>query len=302
MAARKPKFRRPVKVTAPRSSASEAIARSTVVLLLNVLLSAALVVSGDAQQAPPSAQPTVVISDQDLAKSAHNPFEDSVKIPIQSTTGFGLGRHHNAGDSLNLEPLIPISLNPQWALIVQPNLTASYMPSPHERYGLNDLQTSFYLTSAKASTWILGVGPIFQFPTASSPALGTGRWSTGPTAGLVYSKGPWFNGVLAYHLMSFAGNHDRGSVNLTSIEPDISYNFESGWYVQCEPQITYDWTAAGANAWLIPIGADVGKAFKLGSQNLSLQAGAYDLVKRSDGAPQWIFRVSMTFLFPAGIK
>ena len=146
------------------------------------------------------------------------------------------------------------------------------------------------------------MGPIFQFPTASSTELGTGRWSAGPTAGLVYSKGPWFNGILAYHLMSFAGNRERGSVNQTFLEPDISYNFESGWYVQCEPSITYDGTAAAANAWTIPIGADIGRAFKIGSQSLNLQVGAYDLLKRSDGAPQWIIRAGITFLFPEGTK
>ena len=48
------------------------------------------------------------------------------------------------------------------------------------------------------------------------------------------------------------------------------------------------------------MGADVGRAFNIGSQSLSLQFGAYDLLKRPDGAPQWILRVSMTFLFPAG--
>ena len=98
--------------------------------------------------------------------------------------------------------------------------------------------------------------------------------------------------------MSFAGNHDRGSVNQTYIEPQISYNFESGWYVQCDPQMTFDWTADAANAWTIPMGADVGRAFKMGSKDLSLQAGVYDLLKRPDGAPQWIFRVSATVLFP----
>ena len=142
--------------------------------------------------------------------------------------------------------------------------------------------------------------PIFQFPTASTSELGTGRWSAGPTAALVYSEGPWFNGVLAYQLMSFAGNRKRGSVNQTFLEPDISYNFESGWYVQCDPAITYDWTADTANAWIIPMGADIGKAFKMGSQNLSLQVGAYDLLKGPDSAPQWIARVSVTFLFPHG--
>jgi len=167
---------------------------------------------------------------------------------------------------------------------------------------LEDLQTSFFLTPAKDTTWIWGVGPIFQFPTATSKELGTGRWSAGPTAALVYSEGPWLNAILAYQLMSFAGNRDRGSVNQTYIEPEISYSFESGWSVDCDPAITYDWTADAGDAWTIPIGADIGKAFKLGSQDLGLQVGAYDLLKRPDGAPQWITRVSATFLFPAGTK
>jgi len=101
-----------------------------------------------------------------------------------------------------------------------------------------------------------GVGPIFQFPTATSKELGTGRWSAGPTAALIYSDGPWFNGVLAYHLMSFAGEHDHGSVNQTYIDPEISYNFDSGWYADCDPPIIYDWMADSDNAWLIPTGAD----------------------------------------------
>jgi hypothetical protein len=106
--------------------------------------------------------------------------------------------------------------------------------------------------------------------------------------------------VLAYQLMSFAGNRNRGSVNQTDIEPEISYSSESGWSVDCDPAITYDWTADTANAWTIPMGADIGKAFKLGSRDLSLPIGAYDLVKRPDGAPQWIIRASVTFLFPKG--
>ncbi len=118
----------------------------------------------------------------------------------------------------------------------------------------------------------------------------------------MYSNGPWLNAILAYHLMSFAGNHARGSVNQTYIEPMISYNFESGWYVDCDPPMAYDWTAVTANAWTIPMGADIGKAFDIGSQSLSLQIGAYDFVKRADSVPQWIVRLSLTFLFPAGIK
>jgi hypothetical protein len=52
-----------------------------------ILLSAALAVSAHAQDASPPAQPpTRVTTAQDLAKSVHNPFEDFVKLSIQSAT------------------------------------------------------------------------------------------------------------------------------------------------------------------------------------------------------------------------
>jgi hypothetical protein len=227
-------------------------------------LLAVLAVPAQAQQAATPAANAP--SPQDLAKSIHNPFEDFIKVPFQATTGFDVGPHHNAGEGLNIEPTVPYPLNSRWILVTRPKLTAIYAPSPHEQYGLQDLQTSFYLTPASATKWIWGGGPIFQFPTATSKQLGTGRWSAGPTAAMIYSSGPWFNGVLAYQLMSFAGNHNRGSVNQTYIEPEVSYNFESGWYIDSDPSITYDWTARAPDAWVIPIGGDAGKTFKIRSQ------------------------------------
>ena len=270
--------------------------------VMGLILITDLASPAQAQQAATPAPSPSGLTNQELAISVHNPFEDSVKVPIQSTTGFQLGRAHKVGDAVNIEPLLPFSLNPDWDLFVRPSLTVAYAPTPHEQSGLEDVQTSFFVSPAKSSTWVWGVGPIFQFPTASSSELGSGRWSAGPTAALVYSNGPWFGGVLTDQLMSFAGNRARGSVNQTYIEPQISYNTESGWYADIDPQMTYDWTADTANAWTIPMGADVGKAFSLGSQSLSLQVGAYDLIKRPDGAPQWITCISVTFLFPASSK
>jgi hypothetical protein len=238
---------------------------------------------------------------QELAKSVHNPFEDFIKIPLQSTTGFSIGPHHNVGDSLNIQPLLPFSLNAEWDLFARPSLSVNYQPSPHEQFGLTDMQSSFFFSPHSANNWVWGIGPIFQFPTATSPELGTGRWSAGPAAALIYSNGPWFGGVLTYQLMSFAGNRARGSVNQTYVEPEVSYNLESGWYGDIDPAMTFDWTAAAANGWTIPIGADVGKAFSLGSQAMGIQLGAYDLLKRPDGTPQCIIRVQLTALFPSGL-
>lgn len=152
--------------------------------VLCMLLSTVLAMSAQAQQAPtPTQSPPSVMTDQELAISVHNPFEDFVKVPVQSTTGFDLDPHHNAGDDLNIEPLVPISLNADWDLFARPSLDVSYLPSPHEQFGLGDLQTSFALSPAKATTWVWGVGPIFQFPTASSSQLGNRSMVCGPNRG-----------------------------------------------------------------------------------------------------------------------
>jgi hypothetical protein len=164
------------------------------------------------------------------------------------------------------------------------------------QYAQLRLQTSFFLTRHNATTWIWDVGPIFQFPHATNDALRTGRWSAGPTAAVVYSEGPWFNGILAYRLMSFAGNRNRGSENQTFLEPDVSYNFESGWYVQCEPSITYDWTAEASNAWTIPMGAGL----QAGLPGFEFAGRRVRPGQASRWRPQWIVRVSATFLFPRG--
>jgi hypothetical protein len=36
------------------------------------------------------------MTDQELAVSVHNPFQDFVEVPIQSVTGVQLGRDHKA--------------------------------------------------------------------------------------------------------------------------------------------------------------------------------------------------------------
>jgi len=261
--------------------------------LSGLLLGAVLGMPARAQEAPTTAA-------QELAKNARNPFAEFVKLPVQFTTGFGVGPRHRAGESINVQPVLPLSLSAEWDLIFRPSVTATYLPGPGAQFGLEDLQASLFLTPAGATKWIWGLGPIVQLPTATTDELGTGRWSAGPTGALIYSSGPWLNGVLTYHLASFAGDRHRSSVNQTYIEPEVSYSFASGWYVQCDPALTYDWTADSADAWSIPMGADIGDALTIGAQAMSFQLGVYDFLKRPDGGPEWLMRAQVTLLFPAG--
>jgi hypothetical protein len=72
-----------------------------------LLLGAILAAPANAQQSStPAPPPTGLTTEQELAISVHNPFEDFVKVPLQSTIGFELGPHHKAGDSFNVQPLV----------------------------------------------------------------------------------------------------------------------------------------------------------------------------------------------------
>ena len=234
---------------------------------------------------------------QDVAKEKQNPFAETINLPIESDTGFGVGPHHDIGQEFTIQPLFPVTLDNNWNLIVRPLLPLTYSPSPEKQFGLGDIQPSFFLTPARVSEWTWGVGPAFQLPTATSSELGTGKWSAGPTGALIYSEGPWFAGVLVSQLWSFAGAH-RAPVNQTAAEPNVSYNFDSGWYIQFDPTITYDWAAASRDALTLPLGIDVGKAMQIGARSLTLQIGAYDFVKHPTDATQWVVRAQITFLFP----
>jgi len=261
-----------------------------VLALSGLLLGAVLNMVAHAQENPTTAA-------QALAKEALNPFAEFVKLPIQLTTGFGVGPRHHTSQSINIQPEVPVSLTADWDLIFRPSVTTTYLPSPAAEFGLDDVQLSLFLTPAGATRWIWGIGPIVQAPTATTDQLGTGRWSAWPTGALVYSNGPWLAAVLTYHLASFAGDRHRGSVNLTYIEPEVSYSFASGWYVQCDPALTYDWTAS-VDAWTIPMGADIGNALTIGGQAMSFQLGAYDFLKRPNGEAGWLMRAQVTLLFP----
>jgi hypothetical protein len=248
-------------------------------------------------RAQDAADATSAMSVRELAKEALNPFATSIKVPIESVTGFRIGPRKGTGESVNVEPLIPFAVTPAWNVIVQPLFAMTSLPAPNATTGFDDVQTSVFLTPTRTGPWVWGLGPIVELPTASDHQLETGKWSAGPTGAVVYSNGPWLNGVLASHLASFAGSGHRADVALTSIEPQVSYTWNSGWSLQSSPTITYDWTA---DAWTLPLGVDVGKTFRVGPQALSLSVGAYDLAKHPSGDPEAIVRVQLTFLFPSG--
>lgn len=134
---------------------------------------------------------------------------------------------------------------------------------------IGDLRPTFFFVPKAEGPWTLGFGPTLVLPTASVSRLGSGKWSAGPAAVAVYSKGPWVVGAIVNNVWLFAGDSGRGAVSAFLLQPFINYNLSNGWYLVSSPIVTANWQAANGEQWILPVGGGVGRVFRVGRQPLN---------------------------------
>jgi hypothetical protein len=238
-----------------------------------------------------------------LAKAAQNPVANLISVPFQDNINFDVGPGDDVQNVLNIQPVIPVHLSEQWNLITRTIMPVICQPElgPElpEQSGLGDIQFTAFLSPAKPGKWIWGVGPIFQFPSATDEVLGQGKWCAGPSAVVLRSEGPWLYGALINNVWSFAGHEDRGAVNQMILQPFVNYNLPEGWYVVSAPILTANWKADSDQRWVVPLGAGVGRIFKLGRQPVNAQVQGFYNVVHPDNGPDWQLRAQVQLLFPS---
>jgi hypothetical protein len=240
---------------------------------------------------------------EELAKKLANPVAALISVPLQFNYDTDIGRAED-GDRyyLNVQPVVPITLNEDWNLIsrtILPLITQDdIFPGAGSQSGLGDTVQSLFF-SPKAPTaggWIWGVGPVFLLPTASDELLGAEQWGIGPTAVVLKQQGPWTYGALANHVESFAGDDDRTDASATFIQPFLNYTTPTGRSYVLNTESTYDWEG---DEWSVPVNALVAQLLKVGDQRIQVGAGLrYWLDSPDTGAEGFGARVVVTFLFP----
>jgi hypothetical protein len=238
----------------------------------------------------------------ELAKQLSNPIASLISVPLQSNFEWGGGVDGDGfAYTMNVQPVIPISISDDWNLIsrtILPIAYRDYLPPPDgNTFGLGDITQSLFL-SPKApgpGGLIWGVGPVFLLPTATDDFLGTGKFGTGPTAVALKHTGPWTVGVLANHIWSVAGEDDREDVNQTYLQPFVSYGLGHGRTILLNAESSYDWVA---EQWTVPINLGVSQVFKVGDQAMSFQVGGKYYAEAPEGGPDWGIRTTLTLLFP----
>lgn len=240
--------------------------------------------------------------DAELAKQLSNPVASLISVPFQFNYDSGYGPDDGYRATLNIQPVVPISLNEQWNVIsrtIVPLITQEDIAGQSgTQSGLGDVtQSLFFSPKVPGESGIIwGVGPVFLVPTATDDLLGTGKWGAGPTGVALKQSGPWTYGVLANHIWSFAGDGDRNDVNSTFLQPFLTYTTANAWTFGLNTESTYDWTGGD---WSVPVNVTVAKLVKLGEQPVSFTVGARYWAEAPDNGPEgWGVRGVVTLLFP----
>src|SRR5215470_13147684 len=181
-----------------------------------------------------------------------NPLSDTVSLQVQSNFNFEVGANRDTEYVFNVQSNIPISLPGEWRLITRTIVPLVNEPgAPGERYtfGIGDIQPTLFLSPPSAETFIWGIGPVLQFPSASATSLGSGKWEIGPAAAAILNWGPWQVGAQVNNRWSFAGDRSRPSVNEFFIQPLVNYTLPEAWYLTWGPQVTANWKASAEDRW-----------------------------------------------------
>ena len=241
--------------------------------------------------------------DDSLAMQLSNPVAALISVPLQFNYDQDIGPV-DEGDRwlLNVQPVIPFSLNDEWNLIsrtILPVVSQSdIFPGAGTQTGTGDVVQSVFFSpkAPTASGWIWGAGPVLLLPTGSNDLLTTDKWGAGPTAVVLKQTNGWTRGLLANHLWSFAGEDNRADVNATFLQPFLTYTTPTRWTFGLNTESTYDWEN---EQWSVPVNVTASNLLRIGNQLVSIAGGVrYWLDSPDSGAEGVGFRITVTLLFP----
>lgn len=240
-------------------------------------------------------------NDNELAKKLNNPVADLISVPFQFNFDKGFGPNDAGKFTLNIQPVIPVSISEDWNIIFRTIVPVVYQEAPapgmSDKFGLSDTTASQFFSPKEPGPWglIWGVGPVEYIPTATDSQLGQGQLGLGPTAVVLKQEHGWTYGILANHIWRVAGPHGDPTINASYFQPFVSYTWPTATSLTLNTESTYDWTG---KQWTVPLNLMVSQIFRVGEQPVSLQVGGRYYAESPAQGPTWGLRINLTFLFP----
>jgi hypothetical protein len=281
--------------------AKQKMKQNTLIAVFGFVLNAVLLIPRPVFAIESTDSPATGDAAAELAKKLSNPVAALISVPLQNNFTFGAGPEGDGFQyKLNVQPVIPFTLNKDWNLIsrtIVPYVYQEEVIGTTSQSGLGDTVQSFFFSPKEPTKggWIRGGGPVFMLPTATDDLLGTEKWGVGPTVVLLKQQKGWTYGALANHLWSFAGDDSRADVNATFLQPFLSYTTKKQTTYTLNTESTYDWEDS---QWTVPLNGVISQLVKIGKSPVSFSLGATYYAEKSANGPEWGLRLAVTLLFP----
>ncbi len=154
----------------------------------------------------------------------------------------------------------------------------------------------------RESGLLMGIGPVFVFPTATDRSAGQGAWQVGPAFGAIYKGIPGLLlGCLVQNPISFAyTSRHHEPLNTLSFQPIVLRYLGRGFYVKsADATWTMGWRQGTATT--LPLSVGLGYVMlREGRPPINLFVSGEWMVHRRDApiAPQTTVRFGLTVAFP----
>ena len=254
----------------------------------------------------------------EINKEVTNPISSTWAIAFQQNNymlDMGPGRPAHWNSNLNFQPLLPVSLTENWRLVTRPVVAlfnSAPHPNPHNpreitrTTGFGDTILAEVLAPSPKllSNWLLGIGPTFIFPTASSEFTGQGKYQVGPAAVVGYLSKKWILAAFVQNWQSFSGSGNRPDTNLMNLQPIVAYFLPGGWGIGYSGNILANWKADSAgDTWTVPLGLAVSKVLMFGKLPVKIGlAGQYMVHHPEVGGQKWNIQLNVTPVIPMLVK
>lgn len=259
-----------------------------------------------------------------IGKKLANPLADLWALNFNSFLPAFFDGDVNQGDSklggtTIFQPVLPVPLKGEGAaefrVIIRPVIPLVWgTPKPDgvDKFdynsGIGDIQLPFVFAvpASKAGKWILGAGPVFEFPTATDDDLGSQQWSAGPAIA-VGKKGEKLTSVLFFNYFWKIGEAGQDDDVEDTSKGTLLYSFQyalgDGWQIGTNPTISYNDKASSGNKWTVPIGGFIGRTVKIGKVPVNFKLGVeYSLVAPDDFGQEAAVRLQVTPIIPGLIQ